>query len=246
MILKKLVFVLNDVFLSSYLQSSGVRLYVLGLAHVLAILIVWKLLGMWIEGTWKDDLPDSERKYFSEAEIGHENPKIPLKERCWRPYLRSRSLKTQGRKIILQILIRPLPRTPFSMKVSRTNVCRVKPPWNWALAAAKRPMKDGVKFAVNISGRFRASFPEQEQQNFTRKFTAFSMATSTHGFREKLQGSTSFCKPCRDERCLAASTREKTKTDEAWSTTPGLTACTSYKDRPGPAVFLENQRCKVP
>ena len=32
---------------------------------------------------------------------------------------------------------------------------------------------------------------KEEQQNFTRNFTAFSMATSTRGFRTKFHGSTS-------------------------------------------------------
>ena len=47
-----------------------------------------------------------------------------------------------------------------------------------------------MKFVVKNSGRFRASFPEERgAANFTRNFTAFSMATSTHCFRSKFHGS---------------------------------------------------------
>ena len=53
-------------------------------------------------------------------------------------------------------------------------------------------MKNGVKSVVEISGHFRASFPEEEEaQNFTRNFTAVSMATSIRGFWRKFHGSTS-------------------------------------------------------
>ena len=68
-----------------------------------------------------------------------------------------------------------------------------KMPWNWAFAAARRLVKSGVKFVVRkILGTFELRFlRKEEQQNFTRNFTAFSMATSTQGFRRKYHGSTS-------------------------------------------------------
>ena len=46
-----------------------------------------------------------------------------------------------------------------------------KAPWNWAFAAAKRLVENGVKFVVKSSGHFRALFNEERgAAKFHQKF----------------------------------------------------------------------------
>ena len=51
------------------------------------------------------------------------------------------------------------------------------------ICSCKAPGEKGAKFVVKNLGTFEFSFArKEEQQNFSRNFTAFSMATSTRGF----------------------------------------------------------------
>ena len=63
---------------------------------------------------------------------------------------------------------------------------------NVAFAAAKRPVKSGMKFVVSISGHFRASFPEARgPAKFRHKFHGSGHGDFYARFQEKFHGSTS-------------------------------------------------------
>ena len=71
--------------------------------------------------------------------------------------------------------------------------------WNWAFAAAKRLVKNGVKLVVKNSGRFRTSFPEERgTSKFHQKFHGIYHGDFHARFQEKISRR-HFCKPCRDE-----------------------------------------------
>ena len=76
---------------------------------------------------------------------------------------------------------------------SRTKACRMKNAMKLGICSCKGSKASGEKWRENYRENFQAlagfvSRGKREQRNFTR---AFSMATSTHGFRTKFHGSTS-------------------------------------------------------
>ena len=75
-----------------------------------------------------------------------------------------------------------------------------KTPWNWAFAAAKRLVKNGVKFVVKSSRQFRASFPDERG---AAKFHQIFHGIFHGDFHARCQDTISrqhFCKPCRDDK----------------------------------------------
>ena len=98
---------------------------------------------------------------------------------------------TWPEKNILRIYFLP----GMGLHDSRTNVCRVKKCHEIGHVQLQNV---SWKVAWNLSWIFLGTFElrflrKEEQQNFTRNFTAFSIATSTRGFRIKFHGSTSAC-----------------------------------------------------
>ena len=87
--------------------------------------------------------------------------------------------------------------------MSRRNVRRVKNAMKFCICSCKCQISWHLqlqsvwwKMAWNLSWKSLGTFElrflrREEQQNFTRYFTAFGMATSTRGFRRKFHGRTS-------------------------------------------------------
>ena len=74
---------------------------------------------------------------------------------------------------------------------------------NWAFAAAKRLVKNGVKFIVKNFRHFRASFPEERgAAKFHQKFHVIFHGDFHARFQDKVSQQ-HFCKACRDDTCIS-------------------------------------------
>ena len=124
-------------------------------------------------------------------EMLQEHNKLVLKKVCCTAL--EQVLQSISALLLLLLVLLLLIMLPAAMICSRTNVRRVKNAMKLGICSCKA---SGEKWCEICREKFRGIFElrflrKEEQQNFTRNFTAFSMATSSRGLRRKFHSSTS-------------------------------------------------------